>query len=102
MGGEGGEPASEMGCEAAETSRSKQASEKKNVEYRGQILGISKLQFWSILDRQNCMKYKITYLKELKSQLLSILRSSILGIFRLAKFSFRLILKSGYFNFVQF
>ena len=29
MGGEGGEPVSEIGCEAAETSRSKQASEKK-------------------------------------------------------------------------
>ena len=29
MGGEGGEPASEIGCEAAETSRSKQASEKE-------------------------------------------------------------------------
>ena len=46
MGGEGGEPVSEMGCEAAETSRSKQASEKKkNVEYSGPILSSSKLQF---------------------------------------------------------
>ena len=83
MGGEGGEPASEIGCEAAETSRSKQASEKKQKKCSVQ---------WS-----NSKQFKIAILVNIRPSKLSEMQNNQFEGVEIATF-----INSKEFNFGNF